>query len=54
MEKDGKYFLKCTYELVLTAMDDYVTKICFGFMAFNLPYLMRKVFFKDLSVSGEL
>jgi len=30
---EGKFFLKCSNELVLTLMDDYVRKVCFDLAA---------------------
>lgn len=32
---DGKLFLKCCNELVLTLMDDYVRKVCFDLAALS-------------------
>jgi hypothetical protein len=35
LQTEGKLFLKCSYDLVLTALDDYGRKCCLNLVAFS-------------------
>jgi hypothetical protein len=54
LHTDGKFFLKCCYELVLTPMDDYGRKVCFDLTGLSPPFFSGMVSFEDPSVPGEL
>jgi hypothetical protein len=51
---EGKHFLNSSKELVLTLIDDYVTKICPIFDKIQALHFSVGHLFEDPSVPGEL
>jgi hypothetical protein len=51
--REGKLFLKCRHDLVLTRLYDYVRNCCLCLAPFS-PEFIQGGFFKDPSVPGDI
>jgi len=50
LDAEGKLFLKCVHELVLTVWDDYVKNVCLD-LAARSPVFFKAIFMRILSYS---
>jgi len=47
LKTEGKLFLKCGYDLVLTVLDDYVRKCCLELVAFSPAFFSGGHLYED-------